>query len=361
MRNHSKKTLMATAAVLSMVLVSGQAMAFDNVSWDWNSTVTQSIAEDINITVDANPSGIVNIEKLQLQIGDVTANSNVSGFQNNAFSDGTTTSGPFVVSMNDNFTISTITNDTTDPSTINPSAPVFGSNHQLQSEILNGTLDKGSNILTINYHVFGDVTVDPENVSFGSLDAIDLPSVVSAATAVGNNQSINSSVALNLHDGQFLFGGFATDTSQANIDALNSALNGASSTGNTHTDIAEILTLSAALGIITPASITATSTVDDILNASVDSTATAVGNNFSVNLTPLAVGDSTVIADITQFGYANVSASSTVTNVDVDNYTNFSAAGFGALSDTQKPLVNSVATAVGNNLAITVSAPVPAL
>jgi hypothetical protein len=53
-----------------------------------------------------------------------------------------------------------------------------------------------------------------------------------------------------------------------------------------------------------------------------------------------------VIADITQFAYANVSAVSDVGGVIVDNY--------NSLGEIDRALVSSVATAVGNNVSINV-------
>ena len=41
----------------------------------------------------------------------------------------------------------------------------------------------------------------------------------------------------------------------------------------------------------------------------------------------------------------------------VNNYGNFGGADLGPLAEVQIPLVNSVATAVGNNMSLRVSAP----
>ena len=86
----------------------------------------------------------------------------------------------------------------------------------------------------------------------------------------------------------------------------------------------------------------------DILNASVDSSATAVGNNLAIAIE--AEGpDRLLMADVTQISVANVTATSTVYDVSLNNYINL-----GALD---RPIVSSVATAVGNNKSISVSAP----
>jgi hypothetical protein len=187
------------------------------------------------------------------------------------------------------------------------------------------------------------------------------------ATAVGNNQSITSDVPVYLHDGQFVANSFF------NYDDIKTAVRGGGygyeDSGNLHTDLALLFTLGSAFGLFDPANITATSTVSHIQNASVESTATAVANNLSVDLESDVDGTCTsacgtkvsnhiMIADITQFAYANVSAVSTVTGVTLDNYTGLrqiqSPDDNAATIDPIVPIVSSVATAVGNNATIEV-------
>ena len=73
-----------------------------------------------------------------------------------------------------------------------------------------------------------------------------------------------------------------------------------------------LATLAAGAGLLKKADITAVSTVNDILNASVESTATAIGNLKSIDLTTSARENGLVIADITQVSVADVSAYSSV-------------------------------------------------
>ena len=61
--------------------------------------------------------------------------------------------------------------------------------------------------------------------------------------------------------------------------------------------------------------------------------------------------DAMLVGDFTQVAYANVNATSNVYDVSLNNYTN--------LGSLDRPIVSSVATAVGNNLAITVTSPGP--
>lgn len=187
------------------------------------------------------------------------------------------------------------------------------------------------------------IVIDPS----GSYDALtELPEVVSAATAVANNTSIETEVFTQIHEGQFVF----NTPGDAGPEALLLAAVDLQD-GNTHQNMAGLLTLLALTGNITPAEIDATSNVYNILNATVDSSATAVGNNLTVNLDPVTPNEDILIADAVQFSMANVNASSYVNNVSLNNYSNLGVLG--------RPIVNSVATAVGNNKSITVQVAPP--
>jgi hypothetical protein len=154
-------------------------------------------------------------------------------------------------------------------------------------------------------------------------------------------------VAVLLHDGQFVFGGFGygyhNDIDLPHYGPLSD---------NTNLALLGGLLQAGADGVIKPAEITATSKVWDIKNATVDSSATAVGNNINVAVATSTADNQVVIGDITQFAYADLSAKSSVHDVTLQNYTNLGVLG--------RPIVNSVATAVGNNVNIKVGAPAPA-
>lgn len=353
MKKNRKTLLLASAAIAVMGMGTGSksALAFDNVSWDWNKLVTENVVKDVNVTIDVSPTGMTEIEKSQTFIGDMISSSTVSNIANNPPSeivDGT-------IDVEDFFHITTTTDDSVDPNLLTPAPPVFGSELALKAELLNGTLDEGTDVLDMNVRVFGEIEVGDQLA--GELDAVDLPKVESVATAVGNNQDIFSTVSTDLHDGQFLWGGFnaAEGTDEAVTD-LETVLGFAPDLGNTHTSGAAYLTFAGALGMIDPSTISADSDVNTIVNASVDSDATAVGNNMSVELAAFTPADALMIADITQYAYADVSASSLVDDVSVSSYIGFGDAGMGP-GEEQIPLVSSSATAVGNNLNIEVSSP----
>jgi hypothetical protein len=360
MKKLNKSHLMATVAIATLGMSTSQALAFDEVNWEWNKTINSTLTKDVAINIESNPTGLVEIEKIQAQIGDVNATSNVSGVHNNPFSiageDG-------VITIDETVTVTTNYDKPVGIGNAVGATSGIASNGtgDLTVTFIDGTLSEQTNAFTdiIDLSMTGEFSVEAgEGLA---QDAIDLPEVVSSATAVGNNQSITSSSAVELHDAQFLIGGFAADEQGSDTEALENVLASTPYGGNTHLDVAAALTLSAALGLVESAEVNATSTVDDILNASVDSAATAVGNNMSVEVAASTPDDAMLIADLTQFSYADITALSSVTNVEVNDYTNFSGADMGPLAETQKALVNSAATAVGNNMSITVSAPVPAL
>jgi hypothetical protein len=313
------------------------AMAFDNVNWSWTKDVREHVDIDVDIDIDIKSTGLVEVEKLQIFFGNVTAESNVHDINNYQYNPG----------------------------------------------------------FTIQYVYCWPVII------CNAFDAtVDLPSVISRATAVGNNQSITSDVPVFLHDGQFVANtwfnrddgcDWICTVKAAMPDADTASLGGPQGgphgpAGNLHTDLALLFTLGAAFGLLTPADISATSNVWNIHNATVDSSATAVANNISVTLKsdvdgtgdddariatvpgvclpgspcqPPHHGDDAllsnhvVIADITQFAYANVSAVSNVCDVTLYDYKNLSP----DTSALGRPIVSSVATAVGNNVSITVGVP----
>ncbi len=323
----SARTLAASLGVLTVCAMASPAMAFDNVRWSWTKDVREHVDIDVDIDIDVKSTGLVEVEKLQIFFGNVTAESNVHGIHNYQYDPG----------------------------------------------------------FTIQYVYCRPIII------CGSFDAtVDLPSVVSAATAVGNNQSITSDVPVFLHDGQFVANtrsngdgcDYLCTMKTAMPDADVASYDGRHS-GNLHTDLALLFSLGAIAGVLTPAEISAESNVSNIRNATVDSSATAVANNISVTLKSNVDGtdgsgeslikctygdcgprdggallsNHVIIADITQFAYANVSAVSNVCDVSLSDYKNLSPNTDDLTATLGRPIVSSVATAVGNNVSITVGVP----
>jgi hypothetical protein len=325
------RTLAASLAVIAASpLASSPAMAFDNVEWNWRNDVHADTDVDVYVDVDVESTGIVQLEKLQIFLGDAEATS----------------------------TVSDIINDPIRP-----------------------TEWKSTGL----FH--GYLVTKP-------LDAkTQLPIVLSSASAIGNNQSITSDVPVMLHDGQFVanvkdqrygchYGcndGYDMAAFEASLP-MSGGYNGGGNygpEGNLHTSIAGLFTFGAAIGALTKADIEAESFVTHVRNVSVDSSATAVANNMSVSVASDVDGGSScgyrcgdrlsnhvLIGDITQFALANVEATSRVTDVKADGYENMRQLTTATLSPTEgnlgnviqvpTPWVSSVATAVGNNVSINV-------
>jgi hypothetical protein len=322
-RNTRKFGLLAgcSALALGIGLAAAPVKAFDEVNWTWDATVTETITKTVVIDIDVDLDSMTMVELVQLQVGDVTASSTVTDVDNNQPTNGSSGGTQTVDLGNLQFTgnynpgTGTVTGDTT--------ASVLE-----ETEFLAGVVNTGSPFgVTMNYDLGTiEVTFEPED-GVGPFDAeTELASIVSSATAVGNNANISSTdAAVQLHVMQAMTGeGGSIPTFSGEESAL--------------------LAFYALTG--SPATVSATSMVSNISNASVDSAATAVANNINVAST-----GTVLMADLVQVSHANVSATSDVSNVAVSNYFNLAAVN---------PIVSSVATAVGNNANVSVSAPVVA-
>ena len=229
------------------------------------------------------------------------------------------------------------------------------------------------------------VTVDGLEVEGASYDAAtELPSLDATATALANNASIEGQGVVNVHAGQFAFDPAGTG---GEIDEPNGGESELASFNydptNPNSNLSGALALAALAlnGDVGPSAITATSNAHHIDNFAVDAGATALANNMNISVvaggTPdveepdtgemssafcfMGCGngndddndgiqpDVALIADVTQFAYADVSATSNVHHINLNNYT-----GLGSLD---QPVINGTATAIGNNLSIKVGAP----
>jgi hypothetical protein len=334
----SVRTLAASLGVLAIgAMAASPAMAFDKVDWDWTKDVYEHVYIDVDIDVDVESTGLVEIEKLQIFLGNVKAESKIEHVYNDQYDRDNYFDSPFY---------------------------------------------NGHYLVPGAYYIHCYADCDLDEVAFDA--KVDLAWVSSAATAVGNNQSITSSVPVFLHDGQFLANtnenGYGRE--YYGDDLITLLLAGAAYTGNDdnlHTALALAMTVASAGGLLDPASINAYSSVKYITNARVDSSATAVGNNLNVVLesgvdglgtgeapvktcsyvyghnvcdTTTRLSNQVLIGDITQFAYANISATSHVSNITLNEYKNL-----GDIKDVDGnlvPTVSSVATAVGNNVNISV-------
>ena len=420
-------------SLLALGVASGPSLASDTVTWRWTASVSDSVLRSVNIDSDLAPTGLVQIENLQVQIGDVTAVSRVTGIHNNkpgmtimeTDTETVSTFGFVDVDFKAALQIGAGNNDGANPAGAarydfsgffdDPALPGAQSHLALHTLANNlDTIDHEKSFVNEDtetfeiYAYFDDLDMflevkgsyanctpggasctptgtvelfrlDGEEKTFVALSALeqqngvdqvntagsgnvklsadftaaqewreilteivtyrevvlpvvldamtDLPTVVSTAIAVANNSSITSDVAIQLHGRQLAWGGFTDENSQPGSSDI------------------------AALQLFAPiqqGEVSALSEVTDILNASVDSNATAVVNNKDVVLASALPDNHLLIGDILQFSANSVEARSAVSAVDLQSYVN--------LALIQRPVVASTATAVGNNLAITVQA-----
>jgi len=344
-----------SAAALGFALITVPASAFDEVNWTWDAEINEVITKTVNINVDLNPSGMAMLENLQVSIGDHSATSRVNDVFNNqpgALNGNGGGSVEFDVFWD---TAGGRVNGDNAFSNTNLS---FSNNHtitffdldgnEIASDIVLGCVGNNAGMAqTCGAQGFFTMLVEvdgEELIVMREFDALtDLPEVISAATAVANNTAIETDTSVQLHEGQFAFGGGSSNSFNG-FDSLDGDLEGS----NSNLVLAGALGTAAIMGMLDKANIDADSQVSNIQNATVDSTATAVVNNLQVDVA--AEGDDRLlIGDITQFSYADTTAMSDVQGVSISNYTNLGA--------IDRAIVNSVATAVGNNKSISVMAP----
>jgi hypothetical protein len=330
MTKHYKTGLLATVSAAALcVIAASPAAAFDRVNWTWDAEVREVVNKNIDITALIEPTGMVMVEDLQVYIGDVSSTSTVSDINNYQPSEGGV-GGPGDT-VNFDFTYDDVGNGTK------------GLDEDFVGNVVSLTVDENAD------RISGTLSLDGVQISGSqAYDALtELPEVISAATAVANNTSITSDTMVELHEGQFAFN--VQDDGNGNGEGPPVRFETDAETDNSNLTAAGVLGVLAISGDLVPSQISANSTVSEILNATVDSSATAVANNISISMEPKSPGDSVLLADIVQFAYADVTATSSVSNVSLNNYTN--------LGLLDRPIISSVATAVGNNKSISVSAP----
>lgn len=352
----SARILAASLGVLAVSALATPAMAFDNLEWSWDKDVKERVNIDVKINVDVRPTGLVEIEKLQIFLGDVTATNYVAHIYNDPFYEGAGRGSEYYVpdAKVDNKPRGP------QPKTICVYGKNCGGGHD---DGYDNNKDSG----------WDKIPVKPLNAT------IELPIILASATAVGNNQSISSDVPVFLHDGQFVAEVKDRYRDVYTADALSRGMPSGGSggggqcgrycgeaepEGNFHTDLAVAFLVGAALGVFEEAEITARSTVNDVRNVSVDNSSTAVANNLSVNLESDTASNHVLIADITQFAIANVTADTRTTNVTATGYDHMRQLTTATMAPSDSnpyqvinvptPWVSSTATAVGNNASIKV-------
>ncbi|MDI4661551.1 MULTISPECIES: hypothetical protein [Cobetia] len=251
--------LAVAIGLVSGVMMASQAQAFDNVDWNWDGQVNTDVNIDVYIDPKIkDPGGLVMVESLQKQIGDVSSEAIVSDV-----SYGAGEAGDPTIELVDSLSAG---------SSAAANASAHSWNHH-------STANAGA-AAAANANADVDVYISYAG-STPNPDITKLESLENAATSVGNNVSVDSDAMVNLHNEQFLAGsgGYFFYPGTAEVESL--------------------------------------AKVDNILNLSVDNAATSVGNNMSVTLDSTDI-DSALIADNTQMSFANISSTAKVSNITLD-------------------------------------------
>ncbi|MDH2294983.1 hypothetical protein [Cobetia sp. 1AS1] len=290
--------LAVAIGLVSGVMMASQAQAFDNVDWNWDGQVNTDVNIDVYIDPKIkDPGGLVMIESLQKQVGDVSSTAIVSDI-----SYGAGEAGDPTIELVDSLSAKAKAN-----SSAEASAGIKG----LKAEADADAMAKASADVDV-YISYAGSTPNP--------DITKLESLENAATSVGNNISIDSDAMVNLHNeqtlsGSELYGGgpgrHSFGPQLANVDSL--------------------------------------AEVSDILNLTVDNSATSVGNNLSVTLDSTGI-DSALIADNTQMSFANISSTATVSGITLD---------LPPAGSFEGPVISNTATSVGNNMSVSVGPVTP--
>jgi len=202
MRTFNKMALYGSVSALALGLAMSQANAFDKVDWDWNNDVEQTVDIDVDVAIDLDPIGLVQVEKLQISLGNKSAVARLDAFINDPHQ-----------SYEDGLTQTTVTQTDGD------FAGRFRFGGVIQDEeiadIRNGMRTRTPVYTADTDRFFGrggfsgeysetvDVTVDVAD----PINALKhLPQVEVSALAIGNSESITSTVAVAIHEGQFTVG-----------------------------------------------------------------------------------------------------------------------------------------------------------
>ena len=399
----SKTALMGGVAALALgissVGVTTEAQAFDVVTWNWDLDVLETVDKQVTIDVTVNPIGDITDQIMQLHVGNIATYSSVNGVYNIPIRDkelkpveGYKAEYVLDVDVDAKLDLEISEKGDRDDAAILQGYFVYGfgrlSSFRPSGGEIGGGFFEGRAFASIDADLDFelDITKTESLVIHGlrhvPLDApTELPEVRSVATSVGNSINIESDTMVQEHslqitsdsiwaDRDLEFPPIFTDVDVSVNADYDLTLNGANvSTSNVFHNLAITRMLAANAGFIDKAQITSESYVDNIYNASVDSQATSAGNVKTITLDTDNAQNAVVLADITQVAIADLSATSIVGSprricreilceqpsglvnglgggITIYGYNNF-----GALD---KPIVNSVATSIGNAVNITV-------
>lgn len=354
-----KKTALlsgASAIALAASLASSPAQAFDQSHWSWNSYVMENIYGHIGEWTNFVDPGWTQVERLQLSVGNINAYTD----QSFSYAAGASNYGMPIYINIDQDNIQAIYQRNGDQVAAN--VDVDGKDHGYGWGWGHDKKDGDQTITQVEANlaaqgIYAPITVNVNipHYDYALMDAkYDLGRIEGSATAMANLASLSADVGARFHDTQVAFGSFKTlnvydnhsmDTwDQFTYDA------GAIYTGNAGHDAVLLGALEAQYGLIKKGYVNAYATADYVTNLAVQEDATAFGNLHSVSNTPaigaerlyknIVYSPSTVIGDLSQFNFMDVTAVATSTGQKLYGFKNLGAID-GAVSKL-------TATAMGN-------------
>ena len=394
-----RKHLLLAGTAAFAVALAAPAHAFDKVNWTWDSDVDVTIDSDWKIDNNLDPSGLVKVQDFQFQVGNVTASTygrDVNNYRGSEGGEGEMTftfegevfdNGADIIGEDGD--VATFDRSASgDLAGINENEIPTDSTFSSEGGSLPAATGVDGGIVDAEYVDGSQITVNggttfnqdgtpesPNNINGATedgeiggvifdvvipFDAIDFPDTLDArtelasvdyqATAVANNESITSNVSTSVHTGQFAWGGFEDGTSvddevSGTFGTLYDTDGNKQNTGNLGVATSLSMIVAGMTGEITKGRVSASTNVADMLNTQVLADATAVVNNKSIELDGRTDDDRVLMADVSQASFMDSSARTNVQGVTLQQYSNL-----GRID----PVVQGAATAIGNNLSITV-------
>jgi hypothetical protein len=352
-----KSALLSGASAIALVasLASSPAQAFDQTYWSWNSNVMENIYGHIGEWTNFVDPGWTQVERLQLSVG------NINAYTDQSFSYASGASGhgmPIYINIEQENS-QKIYQFNGDQYASNKDSSGYdqgwGWGYNKKDDGDQTITQIEANLAAQGIYAPITVNVNVPHYDYALMDAkYDLGRLEGSATAMANLASLSADVGARFHDTQVAFGSFKTlnvydnhsmDTwDQFTYDA------GAIHTGNAGHDAVFLGALEAQYGLIKKGYVNAFATADYVTNLAVQEDATAFGNLHSVSNTP-AIGaerlyknvvysPSTVIGDLSQFNFMDVTAVASSTGQKLYGFKNLGAID-GAVSKL-------TATAMGN-------------
>lgn len=428
------KYLCGTAAIALLAGLGvgmSPANAFDKVHWKWDKDKFENVWVNKWTWGWFHPDGETQVQELQLFVGNVQSKVKLNGdYTPVQISGGTAT-----VLIDEDVDVA-IDYDDEDPTTTDETAnnpienvdfnganPGTAGQLTLTHEPNTGNVDEVTEGATFSFNISGEfeVEVDPETIS--DLDAnTHLGHALQTAAAIGAVSTIESSVPIYAHEGQYVIGDIvpfcesecASDSGLPTLVASMGQIGGENSnfsqSGNRFHDVAAILVLGRALGLIEKSHISAEAEAGtrsffhkDPVEIAIQQDVTAVAGQLgltlasdtapslidsqgdaesglpfsgdTVNMTPSSTNshdpspwlatfrpkDTNLIleADITQVGFADVEAKASAYQ-DLRSYTNLGS--YTGLDPERPGLVarqNATAAGLIKNISVSINTPEP--